>query len=118
VWGLWHLLADYWGNADAWGGGYALRYLLWCGASFTAYRVLIVWAYSHTGSLPLAQLMHAGFTAGQVLLAPALGPSATALAWYAVFAAALWLMVGLVGIGERLGRSASSPSPAAVYAHG
>ena len=109
IWGLWHLLADYWGNANAWGPLYASRYLLWCGASFTAYRMLIAWAYSHTRSLLLAQLMHAGFTGGQMLLSPALMPSASSLVWYAAFAAILWLIVGLVTAMDGVGRSASSP---------
>jgi membrane protease YdiL (CAAX protease family) len=108
VWGLWHLLADYWGNADAWGSLYAPRYLLWCGAAFTAYRILIAWAYSHTRSLLLAQLMHAGFTGGQVLLAPATLPLASGLVWYGAFAAALWLIVGCVAVVEGIGRRASS----------
>jgi membrane protease YdiL (CAAX protease family) len=116
LWGLWHLLADYWGNAAAWGPLYAPRYLLWCGASFTAYRILIAWAYSHTRSLPLAQVMHAGFTGGQMLLTPALMPSASGLVWYAVFAAMLWLIVGLVALVEGLRRTAPSPTP--TYAHG
>jgi uncharacterized protein len=116
VWGLWHLLADYWGNADTWGPLYAPRFLLWCGASFTAYRILIAWAYSHTNSLLLAQLMHAGFTGGQVLLAPVLAPSARGLVWYAAFAGALWLIVGVVAAVERAGRPARSASPA--YAPG
>jgi uncharacterized protein len=102
LWGLWHLLADYWGNADAWGALYAPRYLLWCGAAFTAYRTLIVWSYSHTGSLLLAQLMHAGFTGGQALLMPSLLPSASGIVWYATFAAALWLTVGFVLVVESL----------------
>jgi hypothetical protein len=45
-----------WGNADVWEELYAPRYVLWCAARFAAYPTLIVWAYSHTGSLLLAQL--------------------------------------------------------------
>jgi CAAX protease family protein len=116
VWGLWHLLADYWGSGDAWGPLYMARYLLWCGAAFTAYRMLIVWAYRHTGSLLLAQLMHAGFTGGQVLLTPALTPSSSALLWYAAFAVGLWLMVGCVMVLEPAYRR--TPATAAGYAHG
>jgi membrane protease YdiL (CAAX protease family) len=116
IWGLWHLLADYWGNADVWGPLYTARYLLWCGAAFTAYRVLIVWAYRHTGSLLLAQLMHAGFTGGQVLLTPALTPSSSGLLWYAAFAAGLWLVVGGVLVVEAVYRR--TPATAVRYAHG
>jgi membrane protease YdiL (CAAX protease family) len=96
IWGLWHLLADFWGNADAWGPLYVTRYVLWCGAAFTAYRMLIAWAYHHTGSLLLAQLMHAGFTGGQVLLAPTLTPSSSGLVWYAAFAVSICLITGCV----------------------
>jgi hypothetical protein len=96
VWGLWHLLADYWGAGTDWGALYAPRYLLWCVASFTAYRMLIAWAYSHTRSLLLAQLMHAGFTGGQVLLLPPLLPGLDSLYWLAAFAALLWIVVGMV----------------------
>jgi membrane protease YdiL (CAAX protease family) len=106
LWGLWHLLADYWGNADAWGPLYLARYLLWCGAAFTAYRMLIAWALRHTDSLLLAQLMHAGFTGGQVLLMPALTPSGSALLWYAAFAGGLWLLVGSVMLLETAQRHA------------
>jgi uncharacterized protein len=116
VWGLWHLLADYWGNADAWGPLYMARYLLWCGAAFTAYRMLITWAVRHTGSLLLAQLMHAGFTVGQVLLTPALTPSSAGLLWYAAFAVSLWLIVGAVVMMETPFRRAAAQ--AAGYMHG
>jgi membrane protease YdiL (CAAX protease family) len=96
VWGLWHLLADYWGAGADWGALYVPRYLLWCVASFTAYRMLIVWVHSRTGSLLLAQLMHAGFTGGQVLLLPPLSPGLDSLYWLAAFAAMLWIVVGMV----------------------
>jgi uncharacterized protein len=117
IWGLWHLLGDYWGNAAAWGPLYLARYLLWCGAAFTAYRMLIVWAMSHTNSLLLAQLMHAGFTGGQVLLMPSLTPSSSGLLWYAAFAVGLWLIVGGVLMVEAAHRR-SRAILARAYAHG
>ena len=92
------------------------RHLLWCGAAFTAYRMLIAWAYSHTGSLLLAQLMHAGFTGGQVLLTPALMPSSTGLLWYTAFAAIFWLIVGLVAALDAARRAAPAGAPS--YVHG
>jgi membrane protease YdiL (CAAX protease family) len=96
VWGLWHLFADYWGAGTDWGALYAPRYLLWCVASFTAYRMLIAWVYGRTRSLLLAQLMHAGFTGGQVLFLPPLQPSVDSVYWLAAFAAILWIVVGVV----------------------
>jgi membrane protease YdiL (CAAX protease family) len=104
VWGLWHLLPDYWGNADAWGLLYGPRFLLWCGVAFVAYRVLIAWVYQHTESLLLAQLMQAGFTGGQALLMPAVTPSLSGMAWYAAFAAALVLLASGVAIFDRVYR--------------
>jgi membrane protease YdiL (CAAX protease family) len=113
LWGLWHLLADYWGSGDTWATLYAPRYLLWCIAAFTAYRVLMSWAYSHTGSLLLAQMMHASFTGGQALLMPALTPSATGMAWYVIFAGALWVAVAIVVAAERVTRPALALTPVA-----
>lgn len=94
LWGTWHLLADYWGNAGAYGALYFVRGLLWV-VTLTAYRVLMVWVYSKTNSLGLMQLMHTGFTGGQALWEPPLAPTAYFL-WYGSFAAALWLLVMLV----------------------
>ena len=94
LWGTWHLLADYWGNAGAYGALYPLRGLLWV-VTLTAYRVLMVWVYSKTASLSLMQLMHAGFTGGQALWEPPLAPTAYLL-WYGSFAAALWVLVMLL----------------------
>src|SRR5205823_5092188 len=98
------------------GSWYLARYLLWCGAAFIAYRMLIVWAYHHTRSLLLAQLMHAGFTGGQVLLTPVLTPNGSGLLWYAAFAASLCLVVA----GVMLVETVRHPAPAAApgYAHG
>jgi hypothetical protein len=77
--------------------------------------MLIAWAYRQTGSLLLAQLMHAGFTGGQVLLTPTLSPSSSGLLWYAAFAAGLWLIVRCVMLLESARRV---PDAAAGYAQG
>lgn len=94
LWGIWHLLADYWGNAGAFGALYPLRGLLWV-VTLTAYRILMVWVYNKTASLSLMQLMHAAFTGGQALWEPPLVP-ANYLLWYGSFAIALWLLVLLL----------------------
>lgn len=106
LWGTWHLLADYWGNAGAYGALYPWRGLLWV-VTLTAYRILMVWAYSKTTSLGLMQLMHAGFTGGQALWEPPL-PPADYLLWYGLFSAALWLLVILL-IRFQFKREAHSP---------
>ncbi|MCE7984528.1 MAG: CPBP family intramembrane metalloprotease [Caldilinea sp. CFX5] len=94
LWGTWHLLADYWGNAGVFGTLYPMRGLLWV-VTLTAYRILMVWVYSKTSSLGLMQLMHAGFTGGQALWEPPLPPT-DYLLWYGLFSAALWLLVILL----------------------
>jgi membrane protease YdiL (CAAX protease family) len=92
IWAVWHLLADYWGTAIEYGDLWLPYFLEWI-VALTAYRVLIAWVYSHTGSLLLAQLMHATFTGGQALLEPAAASATERLLWYGAFAVALWIVV-------------------------
>jgi hypothetical protein len=61
-----------------------------------AMRVLIVWLYSNTKSVLLAQLMHASSTGFLVVLSPLSVSPAQETLWYAVYAAALWMAVALV----------------------
>jgi len=112
IWGVWHLLPSYWGTAEACGDLYTPYFLVWCIGSFTAFRVLMAWAYSRTGSLLLAQLMHASFTGGQVLLAPTLAPGAPSLVWYAMFAVLLWGGVIVLVPGMRRRRRVWEPAGA------
>lgn len=75
---------------------YWLPFFLAFIAILTAIRVLIVWVYSNTNSVLLAQLMHASSTGFLVILGPAhVSPAQEAL-WYAVYAAVLWMVVALV----------------------
>jgi uncharacterized protein len=99
LWGVWHVLADYWGNAGAYGSLYPVRAFLWV-ATLAAYRVLMIQLYSKTTSLGLMQLMHAGFTGAQAILEPALSPSDYVL-WYGAFSAALWVLVAIVVISQQ-----------------
>lgn len=62
VWGLWHApVVDYLGAAAP-HGVYWVPFFLTFIAIVMAVRVLIVWIYSNTGSVLLAQLMHASLT--------------------------------------------------------
>jgi membrane protease YdiL (CAAX protease family) len=96
LWGLWHApVVDYLGAAAP-HGVYWLPFFLAFIAIMTAMRVLIVWVYSNTHSVLLAQLMHASSTGFLVILGPAhVSPGQEAL-WYAVYAAVLWMVVALV----------------------
>jgi membrane protease YdiL (CAAX protease family) len=66
---LWHIVPDFLGNYNAL-GGYWLPYFLGFTVFVVALRVLIVWVYANTGSLLLAQLMHASSTGFFVILIP------------------------------------------------
>jgi membrane protease YdiL (CAAX protease family) len=96
LWGLWHApVVDFLGAAAP-HGVYWLPFFLAFIAILTAIRVLIVWVYSNTGSVLLAQLMHASSTGFLVILGPShVSPAQEAL-WYAVYAAMLWIVVALV----------------------
>lgn len=93
LWGLWHLpVVDSLRAASPHG-----RYWPECFAAFiavlAAIRVLIAWTYVHTGSLRMAQLLHASSTGFLVILsAPRVAPAQEAF-WYFLYAAALWAIV-------------------------
>ena len=96
LWGFWHILADYFGNAASMGVLWLPYFLFGFVAAMTATRVLIAWVYDHTGSILLAQLLHAsstGFLAALgISAASPSGPSGYALS-FIVYAAALWVVV-------------------------
>lgn len=94
---LWHFLPDVWGGVAPYGAFYISHFLLWV-VALTAYRVLMTWVYSRTGSLLLGMLMHASFTGGQALIEPAGVSARDNILWYACFAAGLWLVVAVVAI--------------------
>lgn len=106
LWGLWHApVVDYLGAAAP-HGSYWLPFFLSFVAIVAAVRVLIVWVYSNTGSLLLAQLMHVSMTASLVVLDPVhLSPAQETL-WYWAYAAVLWMVVVVVAMryGKRLVR--------------
>lgn len=106
VWGLWHApVVDYLGAAAP-HGVYWVPFFLTFVAIVTALRVLIVWIYSNTGSILLAQLMHVSLTASLAVLDPAQVSPAQETLWYAVYAAVLWVVVAVVALmyGKRLMR--------------
>jgi membrane protease YdiL (CAAX protease family) len=98
LWGFWHLpVVDSLGAASP-HGTYWLAFFLAFVALVAAMRVLIVWVYSNTESLLLAQLMHMSSTAFLVILGPShLLPQQEAL-WYGCYAGALWIAVALVAV--------------------
>ena len=96
LWGLWHFpVVDSLGAASP-HGRYFPEFFAAFVAMLVALRVLIAWLYTNTGSIRLAQSLHASSTGFLVVLG-AHGVSAGQEAfWYAGYAAVLWLVVGVV----------------------
>lgn len=99
LWGFWHLLADYFGNAASMQELWLPYFLFGFIAAMIATRVLITWVYNHTRSLLLAQLMHASSTgflyALGISATSPFGTSGYALS-FVVYAAAIWIVVALL----------------------
>jgi uncharacterized protein len=93
LWGCWHIpVIDYLGTATPHGSAW-LPFFFAFTAAMTAIRVLIVWLYTKTQSVLLAQLMHAFSTASLVVFSPvAITPRQEAF-WYFLYAAALWVLI-------------------------
>lgn len=106
LWSVWHLpVIDYLGAATP-HGAYLLRFFLAFTAAMTAMRVLISWVYVHANSVLLSQLLHASSTGSLVAFGPSYLTVSQEVFWYAAYAGALWLAVGIVIItfGRRLAR--------------
>src|SRR5215207_5487514 len=121
LWGAWHLLGnDIWASVAIAGGlppalfavGVGLVLLV---GQLPAYRVLMVWVYERTGgSLLLAILMHASYSASTFILGPVAGPGAMSgaslLAAVLASAAATWVVVGVLAVATH-GNLSRQPPP-------
>lgn len=96
LWSAWHIPAiNYLGTATPHGASW-LPFFLAFTAAITAMRILISWVYVNTGSVLLAQMMHATSTGALVVLSPPAVSSAQESLWYAGYALALWITVAVV----------------------
>lgn len=110
LWGFWHIpVIDFLGTATP-HGSYWLPYFLAFTAVMTAMRVLIGWIYANTKSVAFAQLMHASSTGSLVVLSPSHATPAQEALWYAIYALALWLIVGIVAAISGKGLARRAPS--------
>lgn len=91
AWGAWHFAADFLGAADTFGASWLPRFLAMWIAGMTATRILMVWVYSNTESVLLIQIMHASSTGFLLYLSPSPISPANEAAWFAVYAAVLWV---------------------------
>jgi len=106
LWSAWHIpVVDFLGTSTP-HGAYLLHFILAFTAAMTAMRVLIAWVYVNTESVVLCQLLHAVSTGSLVVFSPPRVSAAQESLWYAVYAAALWLLVAIITttIGKRLSR--------------
>jgi membrane protease YdiL (CAAX protease family) len=96
VWGAWHLLAIYWGSADALGSVPVALYLFVALFSFLVpYRILMTWVYEHTRSTLIGVLMHASLTSSMLVMgAPVSGYEL--LAYDLALGAVFWVAVAIV----------------------
>jgi membrane protease YdiL (CAAX protease family) len=89
LWGAYHFSVIVWSGNHS--GALGLVILLTqLFAWLPAYRVLMVWVYDRTESLPLAMLMHASATAGMLILQPLDMAGGRLLVWLLAFAATWW----------------------------
>jgi membrane protease YdiL (CAAX protease family) len=94
LWAVWHIpVIDFLGSATP-HGPWWLPFLLAFTAAMTAMRVLICWVYSKTGSVLLAQLMHASSTGALAAFGPAAVTAGQETLWYAVYALVFWALLG------------------------
>jgi membrane protease YdiL (CAAX protease family) len=111
LWGAWHLLL-FSGQAPH-SGLPAVVYLPVLLFSFLPpFRVLMIWLYDRTSSLLVVMIMHAGLSASSLILTPKL-PGVAVIIYDLVFAATLWLLVGLLTWTAR-GNSNPAPHPPAL----
>jgi membrane protease YdiL (CAAX protease family) len=98
AWGLWHLpVADSLGAATPHGPAWPAFFAAFV-ALVAAVRCLICWVYSKTGSVLIAQMLHASFTGTLILFsAPHVSPWQEA-GWYAVYAALLWTGIAVAAL--------------------
>lgn len=100
LWGVWHGMAGFMGSTPGQEAFWLVEFILFWVVTLTAYRILMTWVYSHTGSILVAQIMHAFFTGTLVAVLPVLAQRQT-LVYEVIFAACLWGLVAVVAIAYR-----------------
>jgi len=94
--GIWHVMADYLGSSRAFGIYWMPRFFAMWMVGMAAMRIILVWVYTNTGSLLMAQLIHASSTGFLLVLSPAPAVPANETLWFAVYAVVLWAAAGVV----------------------
>jgi membrane protease YdiL (CAAX protease family) len=89
--GVWHAMAGYLFEAGPYGVYWLPRFIAMWIVAMMALRVILVWIYSNTGSLLLAQLTHASSTGFLLILSPSPISPANETLWFSVYAIILWI---------------------------
>jgi membrane protease YdiL (CAAX protease family) len=107
-WGLWHApVIDFLGAASPHGKSLPAFFAAFA-AAMAAMRVLIAWFYERTQSIALCQLIHIVSTGSLVVFSPAAVTPAQEATWYALYAAALWILVLMLVFASRPGPKMAS----------
>jgi membrane protease YdiL (CAAX protease family) len=101
LWGAWHLPLFTGAAGSAVVIPPALYLVVLLFSWLVPYRVLMVWVYERTKSLLVMMLMHLSIDVG-IVLVPASASDAVAATYDLVLAAALWVLVAWVTLGERV----------------
>ena len=112
LWGAWHLPL-FSGQGSPSGMPIALYLSVLLFSFLPPFRVLMVWLYDRTESLPIVMIMHAGLSATSLILRPQT-TGVGVIAYDLVFATALWVVVAGVAAANRgrLGGRDSRARPA------
>jgi membrane protease YdiL (CAAX protease family) len=104
LWGIWHFMIAFWASnyltdGNSWTmfvAGFITFYLL----ALPAYRILLVFVYDRTKSLPVIMLMHAFLSASTLIFQPASSGNIT-FVWNLVLGIILWIIVAMIAITNR-----------------
>jgi membrane protease YdiL (CAAX protease family) len=106
-WGAWHLLTNDLWIANTYAGELPVAsFVTLTGLGLVvgqlpAYRVLMVWVYDRTESLPVAMLMHASLSACLIVFSPSTVRGLPLVAYGFALGAAWWLVVAVVAAASR-----------------
>jgi membrane protease YdiL (CAAX protease family) len=93
--GIWHIVAWFFMQSSDL-GVYWLPYFIAFALFLVALRIVIVWVYSNTNSMLLAQFMHASSTGFLVMLTPTNIEPVNWVIFYSVYAIAMWVVALIV----------------------
>jgi len=115
--GVWHVGPNYLFEASSLGVYWLPRFTVMWMVAMVAMRVILVWIYTNTRSLFLAQLTHASSTGSLVVFGPSPITPADETLWWGIYALILWVVAGVLiaRYGEDLVRKPRHPKLAVAH---